>query len=687
MSSELSNALNPNVVTTRRPRPTPNGAENAAPVVEQPLPPPRPFVPHRSELELAISEPPPRSVAVPARNSGASTSRQATAVQELLRVLSSSKEAAELERKRRQAWEEEQEARFIQRQAEMERQMLEMRQELSQLKSHTLVQSPGPSPVGASPTTANSVPIGDGNTVSPVPVLAPAFYSASLPHASPMAQTTVSPAGLPSIHHLPTLLTPPAESPHVVAPAMHAQAIPRSEANSTASSPRPDLRSPSLSNALITPEHTPRLLAVQPRPLSASAASRHTPAFVEGSSSQPYDTPSYSPITTFIDGGNAGYASPAPAHDSLSPPLERRESVTSPSSALGKRRTLHYSSSEDSDDSADEDARGSSSGQPRKRVNGHDKRCLTIQHAMRAHILRLMQVPDDKNLPDSHVEGEPLSTDEPVRFIWEKTSKQSSHNAAMKRRIIVDLQAKRAKYKRVPEKEFSRKSLESVFDQAFTTMRQKFRAQRDTTAALQLKRREDQKSLKARRSGRKKLKLANRVGSRKRLEVFSHPAFDGALQQDCMSSEESCDDDDGLQTKHKVLRIRGLPWRSLRLQRFYALLDEEDQADKSSKPKRGIGRKERHVGPDKDPHILPPMGVSRWMISKRWIRHLQCTRADLAQAVMTVVSVSDGVDWNECAILGAESDDDADLQDVLRLDRHIPVSETSSLQHALTPSS
>jgi len=358
--------------------------------------------------------------------------------------------------------------------------------------------------------------------------------------------------------------------------------------------------------------------------------------------------------------------------------------VASPSSALGKRRTPHYSSSEDSDDSADEDARGLSSDQPRKRVNGHDKRCLTIQHAMRAHILRLMQVPDDKNLPDSHVEGHPLSTEEPIRFIWEKTSKQSSHNAAMKRRIIVDLQANRAKYKRVPNEDFSRKSLENVFDQAFTTMRQKFRAQRDTTAALQLKRREDQKSLKARRSGRKKLKLANRMQSRKRLEVFSHPAFDGALQQDCMSSEESCDDNDGLQTKQKVLRIRGLPWRSLRLQRFYALLDEEDQADKSSKPKRGNGRKERHVGPDKDPHILPPVGVSRWMISKRWIRHLQCTRVDLAQAVMTVVSVSDGVDWNECAILGAESDDDADLQDVLHLSRHIPVSETSSLQHALT---
>ncbi|TFY61592.1 hypothetical protein EVJ58_g4419 [Rhodofomes roseus] len=313
---------------------------------------------------------------------------------------------------------------------------------------------------------------------------------------------------------------------------------------------------------------------------------------------------------------------------------------------------------------------------------------------MRAHILRLMQLSDDKSLPDSHIEGESLPMDEPVRFIWEKTSKQSSHNAAMKRRIIVDLQANRSMYKHVPEKDFARKNMENVFDQAFTTMRQKFKAQRDTTAARHLRRREDRKSLKARRASRKKIKLTNRVESRKRLEIFSHPSFDGALQQDCMSSEESCDDDDDgqdagarPQTRPKALRIRGLPWRSLRLQRFYALLDEEDQADKSNKPKRGSGRKERHVGPDKGPHILPPAGTLGWMVSKRWIRQLQCTRADLAQAAMTLISVSDGIDWNECTILGAESDDDADLQEMLRSERHIPVSETSSLQHALIPTS
>lgn len=321
-----------------------------------------------------------------------------------------------------------------------------------------------------------------------------------------------------------------------------------------------------------------------------------------------------------------------------------------------------------------------------------------------------MHLYDDKHLPDSHVEGEALPAGEPVRFIWEKTAKQSSHNAAMKRRIIVDLQEHRTSYKHVPQDEFAPKNLENVFDQAFTTFRQKFKAQRDVTAAAHHKRREDQKATRTRRLNRKKTasitlwtaafsltciqKLANRIGARKRLEIFSHPAFDGALQQECMSSEESCDDNDGgsgeggrPQSKSKVLQIRRLPWRSLRLQRFYAMLDEEDLADKSTKPKRGIGRIERIIGPDKDASELPPANASRWMVSKRWVRLIQHTRQELVPVATALASAPDGFDGDECAVLGNESDVDADLQEVARLERQIPVSETSSLQHALTPAS
>jgi len=50
-------------------------------------------------------------------------------------MLTATKESQEIERKRRLAWEQEQEAKYIQRQAEMERRMLEMKQEIVSLKS------------------------------------------------------------------------------------------------------------------------------------------------------------------------------------------------------------------------------------------------------------------------------------------------------------------------------------------------------------------------------------------------------------------------------------------------------------------------------------------------------------------------------------------------------------------------
>ncbi|KZT74277.1 hypothetical protein DAEQUDRAFT_682045 [Daedalea quercina L-15889] len=700
MSSELSNALNPNVITARRSRPPrPIATENAVPAVEQPQPPPRPFVPHRSELELAIAEPQPRPAPSAARP-GSPVSRQTAAVQKLLRVLSSSKEAAELERKRRQAWEKDQEARLAQQQAEMERQMSKIRQELSLLRAETSLQSSRPSTVAVSPAASIPSPIGDRNPAPFASGLPPGVYPASFPYAPSTTQPSLNTVAWSLSHSPAPLLTPPVDS----IPTTHSDGSPPEETDFRISH-QLGLHSQSSSNALITPEHTPTLPAAQPRTTAANA-SPHSPAFVESSSTLPYATPSHSPFISVPDAGTlsstneealtstderrSDTSSSVSVRATLRPPLVTREGSLSPSpSVLGKRRTALHSGSEGSDDSDIEATPESANSQYRKRQNGHDKRCLTIQHAMRAHILRLMQLSDDKSLPNSHIEGEPLPMGGPVRFIWEKTSKQSSHNAAMKRRIIVDLQANRAMYKHVPEKEFARKNLENVFDQAFTTLRQKFRAQRDTTAAFHNKRREDQKALKARRLSRKKIKLTNRIEARKRLDTFTHPAFDGALQQDCMSSEESCDDDNEgnaggrSQNRTKVLRIRGLPWRSLRLQRFYVLLDEEDQADKGNKPKRGIGRMERRVGPDKDPQILPPVSASRWMISKRWIRVMQCMRPDLAPTLATYVSASDEINWDECVILGAESDDEAELQEVVRLGRHIPVSETSSLQYAL----
>jgi hypothetical protein len=69
---------------------------------------------------------------------------------------------------------------------------------------------------------------------------------------------------------------------------------------------------------------------------------------------------------------------------------------------------------------------------------------------------------------------------------------------------LEDLKAKHRLYKHVPDKEFSKKILDSAFDQAFVTLRQKFKAQRDASIALNLKKKEAMKAVKARRLSRKK---------------------------------------------------------------------------------------------------------------------------------------------------------------------------------------
>ena len=74
----------------------------------------------------------------------------------------------------------------------------------------------------------------------------------------------------------------------------------------------------------------------------------------------------------------------------------------------------------------------------------------------------------------------------------------------MKKRVVADLKAHRNKYRHVPSKDFDKKALETAFEQVFTTLRQRYKSQGDVTTAARLQRREDHKSLKARRLQRKK---------------------------------------------------------------------------------------------------------------------------------------------------------------------------------------
>ena len=304
------------------------------------------------------------------------------AVQELLRFLASTREAQEIEHKRRIAWEQEQEAKYKLRQAEMERRMVEMQQEITALKARVAFSSPTSS--------------------------APSVTVPQLQYSAPQQPT---PNTSPTLSH-PS--TPGTFSP------------PMAEASSYAT----------------------RFINVNP---------------------------------------------------------------------LGNTRAHSEAGTE-----SEEDDEGPAQYRARRK-NHHDTRCLTIQvlvfnqlqlvvphvcvvkHAMRNHLLRVMMLDTDKELPDSHVEGTPVGPDEPVRFVWDKTPRQSVHNGRMKERVLKDLKANRKLYKHVPDKDFGKKTLDSVFDQAFVTFRQKFRAQRDDSAARAHKQREEAKAQRARRLSRRKV--------------------------------------------------------------------------------------------------------------------------------------------------------------------------------------
>ncbi|KAJ7507970.1 hypothetical protein B0H11DRAFT_2185486 [Mycena galericulata] len=553
-SSELSDALNP---AHARPR-----------IVTQP------HVPHRSELESAVSEPPPsqpKSLLRPNPSPGA-----LNAVQELVALVAATKHAAEIERTRRLAWEAELEAKYIQRQAETERQILDLRAEVAHLRA--LVPANGHSPLFMSPALAN---------LSHSPLFAS-------PTIANLGQSPISPVSQPSSQQLPQ----------------------------------------------------------------------------------------------FVQGSSRGLPSNAPER-TLTPPTSRDDSEAPSSAAPRTRRKRRRAdrSSDDESGSASDDSSASSRPAPR-RTDHHDKRLLTVQGAMRAHILLMMELETGRSLPDSHPEGVPLEPPHPVRFVWDKTTKQSAHNGRMKLRVVDDFRARRRLYKHVADREFSKKVVDVTFEQAFTTFRQNFRTQRDALAAARSREREDMKARKARHISRRKTKLSNRADARLKLNEFEHVIFDGAMQIECMSSEESdVDADANLSPAPRSagpLRTRGYAWRSRRLLRFYMVLDAEESADASSRPKRGVGRRERFTGPHKAGFHLPPKGIASWMISRRWMLSAQVEQPDLGDTLRALVFDAPGFDWARLGELGDETEDEESMGHMIQPPpRPVHNYTTSSLQCAL----
>jgi hypothetical protein len=134
-----------------------------------------------------------------------------------------------------------------------------------------------------------------------------------------------------------------------------------------------------------------------------------------------------------------------------------------------------------------------------------------------------------------------------------------------------------------------------------------------------------------------------------KVPTFGDVSFDGALQVECMSSEES--DSGG---NENLLHTHGYLWRSRRLLRFYGTLDEENRTD--PKPKRGLGKKGRVVGAPREGFHLPPKGVSSWMISKRWIKESMATYPELLNTLSSIVDDSGVLDWKQFQYLGEDSD-------------------------------
>ena len=115
-----------------------------------------------------------------------------------------------------------------------------------------------------------------------------------------------------------------------------------------------------------------------------------------------------------------------------------------------------------------------------------------------------MSISDDDPLPANHIEGAPLTDDEPVRFIWARTIKQSQHNTRMKKRVTSDLIANKELYKHVPRDDFTADNLDIVFDQTFSTLRSRYKAQTDASIAQKRKEKEITKMIKTRRANRKR---------------------------------------------------------------------------------------------------------------------------------------------------------------------------------------
>jgi hypothetical protein len=210
-TSELSDALNP---YARHRQNVHEYSPQIQHILYQPVVQPvQQHVPHVSELEMAITEPVPTQQ--PAR-SDSFLARLLTDFEfmerqrqfaELMGLMTATQQAQLGESQRRLAWEQEQEARYAQKQADMEHRMSEMFEEIKSLRStiNALNNNNSASAV-VSPSHAPSPPTSQLPTtpasIQPASPSLPAFQS---PFFHPPPQCPVE-----SHQAIPSLLPPPA---------------------------------------------------------------------------------------------------------------------------------------------------------------------------------------------------------------------------------------------------------------------------------------------------------------------------------------------------------------------------------------------------------------------------------------------------------------------------------------------
>lgn len=245
---------------------------------------------------------------------------------QILRLLTESQEAAACERQRRIQWEKEQEARYSQRDAEIQEKFSSMQERITELTE--LVNT------SRAPTTASEVS-------TPASFNGPTFPTLEQPYIPP--ETPFSPAAHSPYAPSPTFVQGSSRQPYMVHPlAMSMPATPVA-----AFSPVPIM-----THATSTPlPHTPHIPAPQ-IPLSILPHLHLHP--------HPFTDMSTSPTASFP-------ATPANHPSAASPP-----SGTQPNPRKRPATT------DDDEDNSSERPRSPRDGKPAKRVNGHDNRCLTI---------------------------------------------------------------------------------------------------------------------------------------------------------------------------------------------------------------------------------------------------------------------------------------------------------------------